>query len=76
MLKFNCGDKVKVNIKLNVNWDNIEKEIQLTNQTGIITEALENAAFPYQIKFDNEVIQSINMAMGSRLFDEYELDFE
>jgi len=73
MLKYKCGDKVKVNSELNIRWDNEEQEKELIGETGKIIESLENAVYPYQIKFDDERIQSINEEMGSRLFDEYEV---
>jgi len=75
MLKFKNNDRVKVNNKLNIRWEDKEQEKRLIGEIGVIVEALENSAYPYQIKFDDDKIQEINLDMGSRLFDEYELDF-
>lgn len=72
-MKFKIGETVKVNNLLNLRWDDEEQESKLIGKIGTIIEAKEGA-FPYQVKFDNEEIQKINIAMGSRLFDEYELD--
>jgi len=75
MLKFKNNDRVKVNNKLNIRWEDKEQEKRLIGEIGVIIEALENSVYPYQIKFYNEKIQKINLDMGSRLFDEYEFDF-
>ena len=74
MLKYKVGDKVKVNDKLNINFDDSEDEALLIGHVGKIIDAVETGAFPYEVKFEDEKIQEINMNMGSRLFDEYELD--
>ena len=74
-LKFKNNDRVKVNNKLNIRWEDKEQENRLIGEIGVIIEALENSVYPYQIKFYNEKIQKINLDMGSRLFDEYEFDF-
>jgi len=75
MLKFKNNDMVKVNNKLNIRFEDKEQERKLIGKIGVIIEALENSAYPYQVKFEDDKIQEINLDMGSRLFDEYELDF-
>jgi len=74
MLKYKVGENVKVNDKLNINFDDSEGESLLIGQVCKIIDAVENGAFPYEVKFEDEKIQEINMDMGSRLFDEYELE--
>ena len=74
MLKYKIGDNVKVNDKLNINFDDSEGEALLNGQIGEIIDAVEVGAFPYEIRFKDKKIQEINIGMGSRLFDEYELN--
>lgn len=70
LLKYNIGDKVKVNNNLNINSEDDTQERLLIGQ---ISTSI-TAAFPYELEFINKKIQQINWNMGSRLFDEYELD--
>jgi len=74
MLKYKIGDNVKVNDKLNINFDDSEGEALLIGQIGEIIDAVEVGTFPYEVMFKDKKIQEINIGMGSRLFDEYELN--
>lgn len=72
MLKFKTGDKVYV-CTLNTTIDN--RESIFLGAIGEIITANKHKAFPYEVKFYQEKVQELNMELGSRMFDENELDF-
>ena len=73
MLKFKVGDEITVG-KIDPKFDESENEIVLIGHIGEIIEAVEGV-YPYQVRFYNEYAQKINEEMGSRLFEESELNF-
>jgi hypothetical protein len=73
MLKFKVGDVITVG-KIEFRFDEFEGEGRFIGAVGEIIEAVEGV-HPYQVGFYDKEIQKINKQMGSRLFDEDELNF-
>lgn len=73
MLKFKTEDEVVIG-EIAFRFDESEGEGRFIGQVGEIIEAIEGN-HPYQIRFYDKEIQEINEGMGSRLFDESELNF-
>jgi len=73
MLKFKIGDEVTVS-KIDHKFDESENETVLIGHIEEIIEAVEGVS-PYQVRFYNEYAQKVNEEMGSRLFEESELNF-
>ena len=73
MLKFKVGDEVTVG-KIDPKFNEPENETILIGHIGEIIEVVEGIS-PYQVRFYNKYAQKINEEMGSRLFEESELNF-
>lgn len=73
---FNIGNQVRVkdNLELKFDDEEVEFEKMLRGKIGIITEAKHDDIHPYQVRFDDETIDTINEELGSKLFDEDELE--
>lgn len=70
-MKFDIGDKVKVvKVAIPDEIENINPQSYIS-QTGIIKNIDINYKYPYSVKFDNPILESL----GNEFWGEYELDF-